>query len=70
MAYYQFQDEISRELFGSCEVFYTCGSVDVGGDIEPGWYWDACYPGCLPDGDPAGPFETEALAMANADVVA
>ena len=27
-------------------------------DVEPGWYWWPCFPGCLPDGDPVGPFET------------
>jgi hypothetical protein len=70
MAYYQFQDEMTSEGYGSCEVFYTCGSVDVDGDIEPGWYWNACFPGCMPDGEAIGPFETEALAMADADVVA
>ena len=26
---------------------------------EPGWYWWACFPGCLPDGPPIGPFDTE-----------
>jgi len=25
--------------------------------IEPGWYWWACFPGCLPDGDKSGPFK-------------
>lgn len=24
----------------------------------PGWYWWACNPGCLPDGEPSGPFST------------
>lgn len=33
---------------------------------EPGWYWWACFPGCLPDGDPIGPFDTEAEALADA----
>lgn len=23
-----------------------------------GWYWWPCQPGCLPDGDATGPFET------------
>jgi len=32
----------------------------------PGWYYWACFPGCLPDGDPVGPFETEAAALADA----
>ena len=32
----------------------------------PGWYWQSCFPGCLPDSDPVGPFETEAEALADA----
>jgi hypothetical protein len=31
-----------------------------------GWYWQAGFPGCLPDGEPTGPFETEAEAIADA----
>ncbi len=26
---------------------------------ESGWFYWYCYPGCLPEGDPIGPFETE-----------
>ncbi len=26
----------------------------------------SCFPGCLPDGDPNGPFDSEALAIADA----
>lgn len=33
---------------------------------EPGWYWWSCFPGCLPDGEPNGPFETETEALADA----
>ena len=36
------------------------------GLAEPGWYWWACFPGCLPDGDPVGPFATEDEAIADA----
>lgn len=32
----------------------------------PGWYWWACSPGCLPDGDPVGPFGSEEEALADA----
>ena len=32
----------------------------------PGWYYWFCFPGCLPDGEPMGPFETEAEALADA----
>ena len=34
--------------------------------IHCGWYWQACFPGCLPDSDPVGPFATEAEALADA----
>lgn len=28
-----------------------------------GWYWWSCHPGCLPDSDPRGPFDTEQDAL-------
>lgn len=31
-----------------------------------GWYWWSCFPGCLPDGAPIGPFETESAALSDA----
>ena len=31
-----------------------------------GWYYWHCFPGCLPDSDPIGPFATEAEALASA----
>lgn len=31
-----------------------------------GWYWWACFPGCLPDGEPCGPFDTEQEAIDDA----
>ena len=38
------------------------GDADAeGGDpvfTEAGYYWWTCFPGCLPDGDPNGPFPT------------
>ncbi len=37
---------------------YTC--------YQAGWYYWACFPGCLPDGDPIGPFDSESEAMADA----
>lgn len=39
-------------------------------DNEPmgeGWFYWYCQPGCLPDGDPVGPFMTEDLAYMDAD---
>lgn len=31
-----------------------------------GWYWWSCCPGCLPDGEASGPFETELEAIQDA----
>jgi hypothetical protein len=33
---------------------------------EAGWYWWTCLPGCLPDSEPLGPFNTETEALADA----
>lgn len=39
----------------------------IGHVDEPAkWFWRACFPGCLPDGEPMGPFATEAEAIADA----
>lgn len=54
------------------EVFALDGSInddvhdDEGKPLAPGWYWWACFPGCLPDGDPVGPFATEQEAIDDA----
>lgn len=31
-----------------------------------GYYYWSCFPGCLPDSDPNGPFKTKAEALADA----
>ena len=70
MAYHQFTPTDESESFGSFEVFYESrGFKQVLADrqIEPGFYWWACLPGCLPDSDPVGPFQTEAEAIADAN---
>lgn len=33
-----------------------------GAPLGTGWFWWFCMPGCMPDGDPQGPFETEQAA--------
>jgi hypothetical protein len=48
------------------EVWYETETMDLGFQSGEGWYWQACFPGCLPDGDPVGPFETETDALADA----
>lgn len=34
--------------------------------FDAGWFYWFCFPGCLPDGPPIGPFATEAEALENA----
>jgi len=41
------------------------GSFEVFQSVEK-WYWQACYPGCLPDSDPFGPFDSEDEARQDA----
>lgn len=70
MAYHAFKDADGQE-YGSFEVFWNDGTLRAEDDpdqprLPDGWYWWACYPGCLPDGEPIGPFETEADAIADA----
>lgn len=61
--YHPFQDEDGNE-HGSFEVFLI---EKYDGSYEPGWYWQACFPGCLPDTDmPAGPFRTSTEAYQDA----
>lgn len=31
-------------------------------DIKGGWFYWSCFPGCLPDGPPMGPYPTRAEA--------
>lgn len=34
--------------------------------IKGGYFWWSCFPGCLPDSDPIGPFDTYEEALADA----
>jgi hypothetical protein len=53
------------------EVFYhdaknPFGEFDAATDegiMETGWYFWTCFPGCLPDSDPIGPYDTEQAAI-------
>jgi hypothetical protein len=80
MAYHAFKDDEGNES-GSFEVFeidergYSGGrpfvlphepGEEAYGLAAPGWYWWACFPGCLPDGEPNGPFTTEQEAIDDA----
>lgn len=59
--YYQFHDADGRE-YGSFEIWFHPG----GEGFDAGWYWATCWPGCLPDGDPLGPFDSRSDALADA----
>lgn len=52
------------------ETFHTADPgfhiTEDGEDRGAGWYWWVCLPGCMPDSDAMGPFETEADALADA----
>lgn len=30
---------------------------------EPGWYYRYCFPGCMPESEPFGPFDTQEQAI-------
>lgn len=53
---------------GSFEVFWALGDDHREGEapLEPGWYWWPCFPECLPDGEPNGPFNTSTEATDDA----
>ena len=69
----QFYTDPSREndphALPDAEVFYAEeGELqDEDAHARPaGWYWWPCFPGCMPDGEANGPFDTEAEAIADA----
>jgi hypothetical protein len=67
--YHSFHTEETQEPYGSFEVFWMNAAINEDGEtIEAaGWYWQACFPGYLPDGEPSGPFATSRQAMQDAD---
>lgn len=72
-SYYKFMDQYAQQPYGSCEVFRVqAGDIQYadsdGNALEPGWYWQACYPGCTPDSDPVGPFPTKEATLDDAEV--
>lgn len=49
---------------GTCACGATLTTEDrVSADA---WWWWSCFPGCLPDSEPIGPFDSEADALADA----
>jgi len=78
--YHQFHVEENQTPYGSFEVFWDDADIPFGNDtkharnfdadgepVKPGWYWWACFPGCLPDGEASGPFGSSQAAHEDAD---
>ena len=70
MSYHAFKDD-EGGTFGSFETFEVSKhdadtSHAESMNLSAGWYWWACFPGCIPDGEPSGPFETESAAIEDA----
>lgn len=73
-AYFDHERESDPYSLPDCEVFYRTisenisdGWIDDDGEpLEAGWYWWTCFPGCLPDSEPMGPFATEQEALDDA----
>ena len=62
------------DSYGSFEIFYLDGAtvkemnaeiIKYDAEASPwraGWYYQSCFPGCLPDSDPFGPYNTSKQA--------
>tara|TARA_Y100000310_G_C20459714_1_gene704741 strand:- start:273 stop:524 length:252 start_codon:yes stop_codon:yes gene_type:complete len=81
MGYHQFNIN-DAEPYGSFEVFHInkddavefarnqlSENIYGADDAEDyvGFYWRACFPGCLPDGEASGPHRTYQAAMDDAN---
>lgn len=51
------------------EVFYEDRPDALDHYDGPGWYWWFCYPGCMPESEATGPFESEEMAIKNCRAV-
>lgn len=52
------------------EVFYVDDAMVADENMsyeQTGWYWWFCFPGCLPESDAYGPFESEQEAIEDAE---
>lgn len=63
--YYDEEREDNYGTLPNVEVFYLSHFEARYTDEEtaPGWYYWYCFPGCLPDSDPIGPYDTEEEAL-------
>jgi hypothetical protein len=64
------KEDSNRILPDGWEVFhcpddYALECDEEGTKYTKGFYWWSCSPGCLPDGDPSGPFDSEQEAVSD-----
>ncbi len=57
--------DINKDNGCTCAKHESC-ECDAPAALEEGWYYWFCFPGCLPDSDPIGPFATEQEAIEDA----
>lgn len=43
------------------------GSIEIMADESGQYYWQACFPGCIPDGDLMGPFDSLSQTLEDID---
>lgn len=60
-AYSRKEDENDPGKLPDIEIFYHDGIPwdDDEEELEADYYYQYCFPGCLPESDPIGPFNTE-----------
>ena len=70
MYYFDESDESDSHALPDVEVFYAeAGDLELEQGVpeseqsEAGWYYWFCFPGCLPESDPSGPYPSEEAAI-------
>lgn len=64
--YHSFTNE-DGQSYGSFEVIWLDYEIDGEDETKAGWYWWPCFPGCLPEDGPNGPFASSRAARQDAD---
>jgi hypothetical protein len=54
------------DFFDADQIFEQSDALETEDVPVTGWYWEAGFPGCLPDGELNGPFATSYHAFGNA----
>ncbi len=66
MAFYYSKEPDGTYSMSDVEVSYIVEGEfegEEGGFMEPGWYYRFCFPGCIPEGEYTGPFDSEEAAV-------